>query len=291
MPTAGPTARSLILDLLSTVRRGHVPVSALLQAGELFGLGENRVRVALARLRTAEMVESGEPCRYRLTPRAAVIREQVASWRHAADGLRSWTGGWIGVHTAGLSRTDRPALRRRSRALRLVGFRPARPGLEIRPDNLRAGVSGARDRLRTLGVEKDAVVFAMSQLDTTTRNRALELWDAGEIRQAYAASLAALEASGQRLLRLDRDSAMVESFLLGGRVIRQLALDPLLPDEIVPTAERKALVEAMRRYERLGRACWAGRLGVSTSAQRSTPADLSGGFDASLGLAWAARSA
>ena len=37
---------------------------------------------------------------------------------------------------------------------------------------------------------------------------------------------------------------MVESFLLGGRVIRELVLDPLLPEPIVPDAERDALVAA-----------------------------------------------
>ena len=51
---------------------------------------------------------------------------------------------------------------------------------------------------------------------------------------------------------------MVESFLLGGRVIRQLVLDPLLPEPILPVGERDALAGAMRRYDRLGRACWAG---------------------------------
>ena len=35
---------------------------------------------------------------------------------------------------------------------------------------------------------------------------------------------------------------MVESFLLGGRVIRQLVLDPLLPEPILPVGERDALV-------------------------------------------------
>ena len=52
--------------------------------------------------------------------------------------------------------------------------------------------------------------------------------------------------------------AMVESFLLGGRAIRQIVLDPLLPEPLVPAAERGALVAAMRRYDRVGRACWAG---------------------------------
>jgi hypothetical protein len=51
--------------------------------------------------------------------------------------------------------------------------------------------------------------------------------------------------------------AMVESFMKGGAVLRQLAFDPLLPDAIASEAERASLVEAMRDYDRLGRALWA----------------------------------
>ena len=49
---------------------------------------------------------------------------------------------------------------------------------------------------------------------------------------------------------------MVESFLLGGRVIRQLVLDPLLPEPIIEVAERRALLGAMRRYDKLGHTSW-----------------------------------
>ena len=47
---------------------------------------------------------------------------------------------------------------------------------------------------------------------------------------------------------------MVETFLVGGRAIRQIALDPCLPEAIAPEAERRALVAAMREYDRAGRA-------------------------------------
>jgi hypothetical protein len=51
--------------------------------------------------------------------------------------------------------------------------------------------------------------------------------------------------------------AMVESFLLGGRIIRQLALDPLLPKPLIDPEPRRALVQAMLHYDRLGRRSWA----------------------------------
>jgi phenylacetic acid degradation operon negative regulatory protein len=66
---------------------------------------------------------------------------------------------------------------------------------------------------------------------------------------------------------------MVESFLLGGRVLRQLVLDPLLPEAILPVAERQHLVEAMRRYDRFGRGAWAGFLGEFDVPHLRTPVD------------------
>ena len=70
----GPTARSLILDLLSTLRRGAAPVRALVAAAGLFGIGENSLRVALARLLAAGMVERDARGQYRLGPGARAAR-------------------------------------------------------------------------------------------------------------------------------------------------------------------------------------------------------------------------
>ena len=67
---------------------------------------------------------------------------------------------------------------------------------------------------------------------------------------------------------------MVETFLVGGEVLRQVALDPLLPDEIVPAADRAALVEDMRHYDEVGRACWAGFLEQFDVPHMRTPSDL-----------------
>jgi phenylacetic acid degradation operon negative regulatory protein len=161
------------------------------------------------------------------------------------------------VHTAGLP--PRAAeLRRRERALRFLGFRELAGGLAVRPDNLRGGAAAAREELRSLGLPAGPLVFELSALDPATEARARGLWDVAGLCAGYRQSLADLEASERQLQIASEAEAMVESFLLGGRVIRQLVLDPLLPEPIVPVAERDALVAAMRRYDRLGRACWAG---------------------------------
>jgi phenylacetic acid degradation operon negative regulatory protein len=251
---SAPAPRSLILDLLSTLRGGSLPVGALVAAGGLFGIPENGVRVALHRLLARGLAGRDERGRYRLGREAAALNERVVSWRRLEERLRRWDGGWLGVQRAGRKGRQRDPARR---ALRLLGFASLAPGLAIRPDNLRGGVAAAREELLTLGLEPDAMVFTLGALDASAEARARGLWDTAALREGYARSLRELAASEARLPRLAEADAMVESFTLGGRVIRDLVRDPLLPEPLVPAAERRAVVTALRRYDRAGRRSWA----------------------------------
>jgi phenylacetic acid degradation operon negative regulatory protein len=273
-PVTPPSAKSLSLDLLSTLAGGTMPVGALVEAAALFGIQENALRVALARLLAAGQVERDDRGRYRLGAQAAPIDRRVTSWRRAGERTRPWDEGWLGVHTAGLGprRPERP-LGRGRRALRFLGFEPLAAGLAVRPDNLRGGVAAVREELRALGLETGALVFELGGLDPASDARARGLWDVAGLCAGYRQSLADLAASERALQVAAEGEAMSASFLLGGRVIRQLVLDPLLPEPIVPGAEREALVAALRRYDRLGRACWAAFLERHGVLGRRAPAD------------------
>ncbi len=266
-----PTARSLLLDLLSTVSRGSVPVRALVRSGELFGIEPNAIRVALARLRAAQLVHSDQRGRYRLGERARAVHGQVASWRARERRTRPWDGGWLAVHTSPLGRSDRRALRRRIRALAFLGFRALEPGLELRPDNLAEPTDGTRERLEALGLDAGALVCRLGGLDAARDARARGLWDVDALCRAYRRRASELESSAARLAEQPRERAMVESFLLGGAALRQLAYDPQLPEELAAARERDRLVAVMRQYDRLGRRAWAGMLEVDGE---HTPADL-----------------
>src|SRR5262245_18249493 len=88
-----PSAESLILDLLSTLAGGTMPVSALVRAAELFDIAENSVRVALARLVAAGQVERDERGLYRMGAQAAPIDRRVTSWRRIHERVQLWDGG------------------------------------------------------------------------------------------------------------------------------------------------------------------------------------------------------
>lgn len=251
-----PKPKSLILDLLSTVGENPMPVRALVAAGDVFGIRPESVRVALVRLLEEGTIERNERGQYRISSAARAVQQHVVAWNRIEEKLAPWRGGWIGVHTGGLTRTDRAALRRRERALNLLGFRSLESALWLRPDNLRGGIEAARRELVALGLEEAAPVFGMVQLDTGAEARARALWNGEEIRRGYRETQARLRQSTARLPRLALREAMAESFLVGGEAIRLVVLDPLLPEPIVPSRERAALVEELRCYDRLGRERW-----------------------------------
>lgn len=260
------TPKRLVLDLLATVPQSAMPVAALVAAAQLFAISENNLRVTLVRLRAAGMIDQDERGRYRLAPGAAPVGKHVIAWRDVEQQVRAWDGGWIGVHTAALQRRERRAHRHGERALRFLGFERFDAGLHLRPDNLVGGVEGVRRQLYELGLDAKAHVFGVRDLDATAERRAVRLWDTAALRAGYRASLAALRKSEPRLAELPAHAALVESFRLGGRVIRQIVLDPLLPEPLVSTRERAGLVQAMCDYDRAGRSCWSSFLRQSIAA-------------------------
>jgi len=265
-----PTARSLTLDLLSTLHRGSMPVRALVAAAELFGIEENSLRVSLARLFAAGSVERDERGRYHLARTETPLKQAVLGWRDLERRMvEAWSGDWVAV--IGAPQGRRGAGRRSNRALEFLGLRPLRPGLHVRPDNLVGGIDALRNRY--LGLceptrsesERRAsapdtpppVVARLSEVLELDAERTRALWSADALERDYVALRSTLRDSEARLDALSPSEAMVESFLIGGRVLRALNVDPLLPEPIVDVAARRSLVEAMLRYDRIGRAKWS----------------------------------
>ena len=249
---SSPTAKSLTLDLLSSVRGESMPIAALVAAAALFGIAENSLRVAVARLLAAGRLERAGRGRYRIGPAALAVDRHARSWRTAEARRGRWSGRWIAAEAPATGRE--PAV---DRALAWLGFERFRSGLALRPDNWKGGTDAVRAELRALGIPPSTWIFRLDDLDDANASAAAALWDPARILAGYRESLATLEASRAALDHDSEERAMVTSFMLGGEVIRQLARDPLLPEEWVPAAPRMALVASMREYDRVGRRAWA----------------------------------
>lgn len=251
-----PTPRQLILKLLLVVEGGELDVTSAVRACALFGLSANNTRVALARLQSAELIETVVRGAYRLGQAGRALGEEIGAWRQAETRLREWDGSWVVALTAALGRSDRKALRARERAFGLVGLRELDDGLFIRPDNLVGGVAHTRERLLSLGVENSTAVFQAQQFDPQRDARARLLWDASELQKTYSNGQRTLQASMARLAGMPIEDAARESYVLGDQAMRQIVFDPMLPEPLVDSAHRRSFRELVKQYDDVGHQIW-----------------------------------
>jgi phenylacetic acid degradation operon negative regulatory protein len=251
--------RSVVLNLVRVSSERTISVRHLIAACELFGLTANAVRVAVTRLCAEGLLESDERGHYRLGASAAALHEHVETWRRGEARMRPWRGEWLCVVlAAGTARNQR---RTSCSALTRLGFREGLPALWLRPDNLRTPMALTLEALRALGLEDDAEPCVARDFSSRLAARLPELWPVTSLCERYARTAQSLSRSLRELPRMPRETALVQSFVLGGEAIRVLATDPLLPDELCPSAPRARLTELMLRYDALGRRIWRGFAG------------------------------
>jgi phenylacetic acid degradation operon negative regulatory protein len=253
---ATPNPRQLILNLLLAADDGELSARDAVAGCALFGIRENSARVTLVRLASAGLIEAAGRGSYRLGENGADLAADVSTWRGAEQRVREWRGGWVAAHVGNLGRTDRVALRARDRATALLGLRELDRGLFLRPDNLVGGVAGVRERLHKLGLQEDAAVFLVRELDPAREARARALWNGKALTKSYKKTRQQIEKWRQRASELEPEVAARESFLLGNAAIRQVVFDPLLPDPLVDIAERRAFVTAVLELDHAGREIW-----------------------------------
>lgn len=225
------TARSVLASALLGSDPPELPVAQLLHLVGLFGINENRARVALSR-----MVASGEATtagdgRYRLA--GHLLDRQSRQIASRAGHTRPWTGDWslVVVMTSGSSAEVRA---RRRRALAFARLGELRDGTWLRPDNVDVALPDdvVGDVLRLTGRLSDGRLPDGGLPDDRLpddRELADRLWDLdGWARRAdeLAAGLAGRPPGG-------RDD-LAPGFELSAAVLRHFQADPLLPADLLP---------------------------------------------------------
>ena len=211
------TARSVLASTLLGMDPPELPVAQLVAVAALFGIGENRARVALTR-----MVKAGEATtadgRYRLTGRLAERgRRQRESRTFASRATGRWSGEWTVLVLDGERRS---ALERAEHRRVLVGARLAelREGVWMRPANLDVVLPDHLiDRAHRLIARPDR-----------PGHRAAQLWPLGEWARRAATLAARLVDEPPGADRL------AQGFVLSAAVLRHLQADPLLPGALLP---------------------------------------------------------
>lgn len=254
MPAANP--RSFLLKLLIAADGQSLSIREMLAAGEVLGFSPNSLRVALVRLTSEGLIESPARGVYGLGPEAAPVADDMGHWRLGEQRVRPWTNDWIVVHTGGLSRTDRTAIRRRTRALELLGLREYARSLYLRPDNLAGGVIAVRARLRQLGLDTEASVIVGRGFEPAELEAIHKLWDGRTLSRQYNRMREQLEAWLKRADDLEATVAAREVFRAGDQAIRTLIFDPLLPAPLVDVEARAAFTETVLRFDAAGHRIW-----------------------------------
>jgi phenylacetic acid degradation operon negative regulatory protein len=215
-PTEPLTARSVLASALLGMDPPELPVAQLVRLTSLFGISENRARVALSR-----MVASGEATtdgagRYRLAGHLAERQSRQSASR--AGATTAYDGDWwlAVVTTTGSSAEVRG---QRRRALTYRRLAELREGVWMRPANLPVRLPDALDGDMELMPARPADAEALAQ----------RLWDLPAWSGRANDLLQGLEACPPR-----GPEALAPGFELSAAVLRHLQADPLLPPDLLP---------------------------------------------------------
>lgn len=227
--------------MLSTLLGSHppeLPARVLVRSGELFGIAEGTVRVALSRMLAAGEVEQADDGRYRLAGR--LLERQARQDVSRSPAMRRWRGNWTtAVVTAeGRTASGRVALRALMRDLRMGELRE---GVWLRPSNLRLPhPADSQCTWLSSRPEGDAVELAR------------RLWDL----DAWAARAESLR-DRMRRVRIDRADSLALGFVLSAAVLRHFQADPLLPEALLSADwPGAALREEYDAFDSAFRAAW-----------------------------------
>lgn len=256
MQTSALDARTLLLDLMVTNQPPAYTVQQLLKAGDAFGIGPAAIRTALSRLTRDGQIEHPERGLYGIGPAARPLQRQLLAWHRHADRPAGWQGDWLLVLAGAADRTNRTIWRRTLRLLRLWGFAEAEASMWVRPGNIADSLEDRRQQMREYGGSASLMIVRATALDPVREAAFRALWDVPRMQAQYIELNRLLEVSSAQLGSRSVIDAAAETLLLGRACIRALNLDPALPEEFCPSANRRKLARNMTAYNRKGTDIW-----------------------------------
>lgn len=249
------SAQWFVLSLLAASRGQALSANALVRAGEVLGVSGNAMRVALSRLSASGDIVAQGRGRYVLPERRRQAVAHVRRYRQGFLPRVKWSGRFVGVLTAELSRRSTTDVARRERALQLAGFRHFAHGLWLRPGNLEGGAHALARQVKALGFDQRADVIEVT-LDTAQQRAFARSYDIAADQKRARALLRRVQHFLRAFSKLPPREVAKESFFLGDEVLRFLARDPLLPEQLADARPREALAAAMEALDERAFAVW-----------------------------------
>jgi phenylacetic acid degradation operon negative regulatory protein len=220
--------------------------SHLVEVGELFGISEGTVRVALTRMTQAGELTTSNGS-YELT---GALRERYDRQAESRSPIaEAWSGDWsmLVVRAAPRGASQRADLRH---ATRLLRHGELREGVWARPDNLAHG--GASESWQVVADQ----CHAMAARPEDPVGLVRELFDLVGWADEASRLRAEMAPFVPRLVTGDA-SALRSAFTVAAAVVRHLLADPLLPADLSPPSFPAAALRAdYDEYEAAFKALW-----------------------------------
>lgn len=227
-----------------------VKTAELELAAAQVGIDASQVRVALSRLRRQGKVEPESRGLYRLSSQVQLQQTALGRWWERLDRLeKKWSQRFYVALTGWVPKSDRKAARSRERALTRLGFREHKPGMALRPANLRIPLAPMKELLQRLGFDESGDLLIASSLGFDPRTYWSEPVDYRARATTLRSGLAALKQDGTV-------QAAMTSFTVANDMIREAVRDPLLPHEWVDSKARADFWRALVDYDAYGRTLW-----------------------------------
>ena len=217
----------MLASTLLGVQPPELPVAHLVHVAGLFGINENRARVALSRMVSSGEAPTSGDGRYRL---AGHLRQrQVRQTASRAGRTGRWSGDWLMVVLRGAGATADVRGQRRS-ALERARLAELRLGVWLRPDNVvvdvPSEVSSGDVAVFTGRLGGDGVTGHPVGDDAAL---AASLWDLSGWATRARQLQGELEATVP-----DGPDVLAPGFVLSAAVLRHFQADPLLPAALLP---------------------------------------------------------
>jgi len=250
--TTNVTAKSLILDLLRTCSPDALSVRLLIDTAAIFDISENTLRVNLNRLIKRDAIITDSRGYYQVSVTTTPLRKWVSTWREGERRTRPWQQQWLNLQISSSMKGE--AFLRLHRTANRFGFRQLWDKSWVRPDNLSMNNEALAKLLVQLSDQRDFMLSTVSQFDCGKSPS--NLWSISDLEQNYRRHIITLENSIAQINTVDIPQRFRESFILGGNCIHTLAIDPLLPKEMIDTQLRDQLTQLMLTYDALCRPFW-----------------------------------
>jgi len=249
------TPKNLLLGVLQASENRAIPISVLTQLGELFGFSSNVMRVNVTRMLSSNTLEKDERGYYRLLKQENLVSQIVDAWHLGEERRTPWDNSWFMCLLPDKRKiTEGKAAHR---AFSYMGFQRSSETLWVRPNNLHINKNQCINNLRQLGVDQASQLFIVTDAEPNVIDQwRHELWPTKTLQTNYKQLLRTLQQSQQKLKKMSLDKAVAESFLTGSKVVNTLAIDPLLPEEMMEPTHREQLTQAMVEYDVIGKKIW-----------------------------------